>query len=298
MSHLEAGRSKSADFSPRERERSPRPNSETERSGVQRIAAAFQKARPANRATLMPYLTLGYPDQETSLTLVETVAAAGADLLELGVPFSDPLADGPTIQQATHIALQQGMSVRRCLEMCLTLRGRGVETPFLLMGYYNPILAYGERAFCQACQEASVDGLIVPDLPPEEGENLERICRECGLALVYLLAPTSPPQRIALVAARSQGFIYLVSLTGVTGARENLPSDLAAFINRTRQATDRPLAVGFGISTPQQAAQVARLADGVIVGSALVKMAGRGPEKIGQLKEFVVALRQAVERSG
>ncbi len=269
-----------------------------DRSGVQRIAAAFQTAQMANRAALMPYLTLGYPDPETSLTLVETVAAAGADLLELGVPFSDPLADGSTIQQATHVALQQGTSVHRCLEMGLTLRERGLEVPFLLMGYYNPILAYGERAFCRACQEAGVDGLIVPDLPPEEGGDLERVCQEHGLALVYLLAPTSPPERMALVADRSQGFIYLVSLTGVTGARQNLPPDLAAFISRARQTTDKPLAVGFGISTPQQTAQVARLADGVIVGSALVKMAGRGLEAIAPLKEFVAALRRAVERTG
>ena len=266
-------------------------------SGAQRIATVFQKARQADRAALMPYLTLGYPSPAASLALVEAVAAAGADLLELGLPFSDPLADGPTIQQATHVALQQGMSVPRGLEMCLELRARGLETPFLLMGYYNPILAYGEEAFCRACQEVGVDGLIVPDLPPEEGESLERICRERGLALVYLLAPTSPPERIALVARRSQGFIYLVSLTGVTGARESLPPDLAAFISRVRQTTDKPLAVGFGISTPQQAAQVACLADGVIVGSALVKMAAPGLEAIAQLKEFVVALREAVERS-
>jgi tryptophan synthase alpha chain len=302
MSEPEAKKDGSIDFSPREGERSPQPNPETEalvgRSGVQRIAAAFQKAQIANRAALMPYLTLGYPSPEASLTLVETVATAGADLLELGVPFSDPLADGPTIQQATQLALQQGVSVHRCLEMCLKLRERGLELPFLLMGYYNPILAYGERAFCQACQETGVDGLIVPDLPPEEGESLEIICREHGLALVYLLAPTSPAERIALVAKRSQGFIYLVSLTGVTGARENLPPGLTTFINRARQTTDKPLAVGFGISTPQQATQVARLADGVIVGSALIKMAGRGLEAIGQLGEFVAALRQAVERTG
>ncbi|MGQ9628079.1 MAG: tryptophan synthase subunit alpha [Anaerolineae bacterium] len=267
---------------------------EARRSGLQRITIAFQKAQKANRAALMPYLTLGYPSPAASLVLVEKVASAGADLLELGVPFSDPLADGPTIQQATHVALQQGMSVQRCLEMCSRLRERGLETPFLLMGYYNPILTFGEDAFCRACREVGVDGLIVPDLPPEEGESLERISQEHGLALVYLLAPTSPPERIDLVAGHSQGFIYLVSLTGVTGARESLQSGLANFINLVRQRTDKPLAVGFGISTPQQAAQVASLADGVIIGSALVKMAGQAP--MAHLKEFMAALRQAVER--
>jgi len=165
-------------------------------SGAGRIAAAFERARREGRAALIPYLCLGYPTPETSLALAEAAIAGGADVLELGVPFSDPLADGPVIQHAAHTALQGGMTVARCLEMAQDLRGRGIETPLVFMGYYNPILAFGEQAFCRACQQAKVDGLIVPDLPPEEGEALERACEAHGLALIYLLAPTSTPERI------------------------------------------------------------------------------------------------------
>jgi tryptophan synthase alpha chain len=265
----------------------------TRKSGFQHIAAVFELARTENRAALMPYLTLGYPTPETSLTLVEATVAGGADLLELGMPFSDPLADGPTIQRATHVALQQGMTVARCLEMVSTLRSRSITVPLLLMGYYNPILSYGEEAFCRECRNVGVDGLIVPDLPPEEGKTLEKACRQHGLALIYLLAPTSPPERIRLVTERSRGFVYLVSVTGITGARDVLPPDLAAFVGQVRTATDKPLAVGFGIGRPEQAAQVARLADGVIVGSALMRLARepRAKEKVGT---FVAELRHAV----
>jgi tryptophan synthase alpha chain len=262
-------------------------------SGVQHIAAIFAQARAEGRAALMPYLTLGHPTPETSPALIEAAVAAGADLLELGVPFSDPLADGPTIQRATYEALQQGMTVAACLDMVAGLRARGIATPFLFMGYYNPILAHGETAFCHACRTAGVDGLIVPDLPPEEGGTLEEACRQHGLALVYLLAPTSPPARVRLVAGRSQGFIYLVSVTGITGARDRLPTDLAAFVGRVRAETGKPLAVGFGISTPEQARQVAALADGVIVGSAVVRLAAEA-HGVERVRSFVAQLRRAV----
>lgn len=264
-----------------------------DKSGVQRIATAFERARAENRAALIPYLSLGYPTPETSLALAEAAIAAGADLLELGVPFSDPLADGPVIQRAAHVALQGGMTVARCLEMAHSLRQRGIVVPLIFMGYYNPILAYGAEAFCRACCEAGVDGLIVPDLPPEEGGELERACETYGLALVYLLAPTSTPERIRLVSERSQGFVYLVSVTGITGPRERLPVDLGAFVRRVREATDKPLAVGFGISTPEQAGQVAALADGVVVGSALVRLAEEADAR-ERIKDLVGALRRAV----
>jgi len=265
--------------------------------GAWRIAAVFERARTENRAALMPYLPLGYPTPDTSLALVEAVVAGGADMLELGVPFSDPLADGPTIQHATHVALQQGVTVARCLEMARELRRRGITVPFIFMGYYNPILAYGEEAFCRECHNVGVDGLIVPDLPPEEGETLEVICRRHGLALIYLLAPTSTPDRIRLVSERSQGFVYLVSVTGITGARDHLPPDLAAFVGRVRVVTGKPLAVGFGISTPEHARQVAALADGVIVGSALVRLAAEADGR-AKVKAFVVGLRRAVSARG
>ena len=269
----------------------------SELNGVQRIAAVFERARAEGRAALMPYLALGYPTPEASLKLVEAAVAAGADLLELGVPFSDPLADGPAIQLATHVALQQGMTVARCLESVADLRARGLGAPFLFMGYYNPILAYGKAAFCDACRRVGVDGLIVPDLPPEEGGTLEEACRKHGLALVYLLAPTSPPERIRLLTRRSQGFVYLVSVTGITGARASLAPDLAAFVRRVRAETDKPLAVGFGISTPEQARQVASLADGVIVGSALVRLAAE-EHRAERVHSFLVQMRRAIVAGG
>lgn len=264
-----------------------------QKRGVQRISAVFERTRAEDRTALMPYLTLGYPTPEASLSLIEAAVLGGADLLELGVPFSDPLADGPVIQQASQVALRNEMTASRCLEMVEELRRRAVAVPLLLMGYYNPILAYGEEDFCRACVQVGVDGLIVPDLPPEEGGSLDGACRKHGLALVYLLAPTSPDSRVRLVAERSQGFVYLVSVTGVTGTRDRLPSDLATFVRRVRALTDRPLAVGFGISRPEQARQVASFADGVIVGSALVRLAGEadGKEKVQTL---VSELRRAV----
>jgi len=261
-------------------------------NGVDRIAAVFAATRAEGRAALMPYLTLGYPSPEMTIPLARAVVEAGADILELGIPFSDPLADGPTIQRATYRALQQGMTVARCLEMAAALRREGVGAPFVLMSYCNPIMAYGEEAFCRACQEVGVDGLIVPDLPPEEGEALKALCRARGLALVYLLAPTSTAKRIRRVAERTRGFLYLVSVTGTTGAREHLPPDLADFIRRVRAATEKPLAVGFGISRPEQARAVGALADGVIVGSALIQAVEA--QGVSGAAAFVADLRRAL----
>jgi tryptophan synthase alpha chain len=261
-------------------------------TGIERIANAF----PPHRAAFMPYAVLGYPTIDKSLQVVQILASAGADLLELGMPFSDPLADGPTIQAATQRALENGVTVTDCIALVAGLRSRGVDTPALLMGYVNPILAYGLRRFVADSASADVDGLIIPDLPPEEAGELEVACREHNLALVYLLAPTSPPERVALVVEKSQGFIYLVSLTGVTGARDRLPAGLADFVGRVRAAISsssirKPLAVGFGISSGEQARVVAQLADGVIVGSALVQRAGQSLESLRQL---AVELRAAI----
>lgn len=262
-------------------------------TGVQHIAQAFTQAGAENRAALIPYLTLGYPSREESLNLVQAAAAGGADLIELGIPFSDPLADGPVIQRATHTALQQGTTVQRCLEMVQFLRAQQITIPLIFMGYYNPMLAYGERAFCRACSQVGVDGLIVPDLPPEEGERLENAARTFGLAQIYLVAPTSPIERIRLVTKHSQGFVYLVSVTGITGPRKQLPADLTAFVDRVRNLTEKPLAVGFGISSPEQARRVATHADGVVVGSALVRLADK-PDGSAKVQAFVADLRQAV----
>jgi tryptophan synthase alpha chain len=267
---------------------------ETTLIGKQRIAAAFAAAKKESRAALMPYFTLGYPDASLSAAIVEAIARAGADLLELGIPFSDPLADGPTIQHSTQVALNGGMNVRGCLEIVASLRRSGVSQPLLLMGYVNPILAYGTSRFIQEAAEAGADGLIIPDLPPEEAGEAEQLCRDHSLALVYLLPPTAGSDRLQVVAKRSSGFLYLVSLTGVTGARSTLPPDLEKFIQRARQATDLPLAVGFGISTVEQARLVGAAADGVIVGSALIDQVRNSMDPVKAGADFISALLEAL----
>lgn len=242
--------------------------------GVERIEQVFRNLNKAGAAAFMPYHAMGYPDRQQSLDVIAALAEAGADLVEIGIPHSDPLADGPTIQTATYAALVGGTTVADCLRMVRELRDRGVDTPFCAMSYYNPILAFGEERFANAAAEAGIDGLIVPDLPPGESELLEPACRAAGLATIYMLAPTSTEDRIKSVARHATGFIYLVSVTGITGARDELPPGLPAFVERVRRHTDLPLAVGFGISTGPQAARVSEIVEGVIVGSALVKAAG------------------------
>ena len=267
------------------------------KNGLNHIAKTFERLGSQGRAALMPYFTLGYPTAAKSLAVIEALARGGADLIELGVPFSDPLADGPTIQHSTQVALEQGMSVGRCLEMVARIRARGVNQPLLLMGYINPVLAYGAERYAADASAVGADGLIVPDLPVEEADALEAACRAHNLALVYLVSPASTPERVAALASRSSGFLYLVSLTGVTGERKSLSAGLAEFIARVRAATKMPLAVGFGISTPAQARTVAELADGVIIGSALVRAAGEADDPPKAAEEFVRAMRAAMERS-
>ncbi len=273
-------------------------------SGLEHIQAAFQAARAEGRAALMPYFTLGYPDAPTSLEVIVAIAANGADLIELGVPFSDPLADGPTVQHSTQAALEAGMTVRGCLELVVKLRERGVSQPLLMMGYTNPLLAYGVERYAAHFAQAGADGLIIPDLPLEEAARespapggVEAACRAHGLALVQMLSPASPPERVRRAAERSSGFLYLASLTGVTGARSELPAGLAEFVARVRAAAHTPLAVGFGISTPEQARQVGGLADGVIVGSALVDAVGGAERPVETAAAFVAALRKGLEHA-
>jgi tryptophan synthase alpha chain len=266
------------------------------RSGLAHLDAVFAKARRAERAVFMPYVVIGHPDIETSLALVEALAAAGADLFELGIPFSDPLADGPVIQKATQHALDHGVTVAACLAAVRALRDRGVRAGFNLMGYFNPILAYGIDHFCADAAAAGVDGVIVPDLPPEENGELAAACRDHGLALIRFLAPTSTAARVRMVTQQAEGFLYLVSLTGVTGTRDALPADLTAFVARVRALTSVPLAVGFGISTPEQAHSVAQVADGVIVGTAIVKRAA-GPDPVVAVRTLGQALAAAMLRA-
>ena len=264
-------------------------------TGQEQIAVAFARAADSGRAAaLMPYYTLGYPDRATSLDIVAAIAPY-SDLLELGVPFSDPLADGPTIQHSTQVSLEQGTTLTGCLEMVRELRRRGINTPVLLFGYFNPFLAYGLEALTRTARDAGVQGFIVPDLPPEEAADFEAAAAREGLAYIHFLAPTSSDKRIETVTGRARGFIYLVSVTGVTGARQDLQSNLGEFVTRVRQRTRVPLAVGFGISTPEQAASIGALADGVIVGSALINAVDAAPEdKPAAAATFARALRDAL----
>jgi len=261
---------------------------------MSKITETFQILKQNGRKALMPYVTMGYPALESALDIIPALAEAGADLVELGVPFSDPLADGATIQAAGQRALANGMSLAVCLEQAATLRTRGVTVPFMLMGYYNPIMQFGFERFAEQATASGIDGLIVPDLPPEEAETLYAAATARGLDVIFLLAPTSDAARIQTVTALSGGFVYLVSLVGVTGARESLPPDLADFVARVRAVTDKALAVGFGIATPEQAAQVAQIADGVIVGSALVKAVGAAEHPAEAARVFTAALRAAI----
>jgi tryptophan synthase alpha chain len=244
----------------------------------------FEKAKAEGRSAFLPYFPVGYPDYEESLAIIESLAAAGVDGFEIGIPFSDPLADGPVIQEATQKALENGTTLRKCLEAVRELRGRGVEQPMIMMGYMNPFMRYGIEQFVQDAKSAGVDGIIVPDLPPEEGARFSELCRQAGLALIFLLAPTSSSERIALVAQQSNGFIYVVSLTGTTGARTALPPDLTDFIERVRAHThDVPLVLGFGISQREHVQMIEPLVDGYIVGSALVRAGGQGMDEVQAL---------------
>ncbi|MGD9394294.1 MAG: tryptophan synthase subunit alpha [Dehalococcoidia bacterium] len=256
---------------------------------MNRITNVFGNTK---RKALIPYVTVGYPNIEATLEVVPLLAQNGADIVELGIPFSDPLADGVTIQRSSHNALQKGVNINICLDVARRLRKK-VDIPLVFMTYYNPVFHFGLEEFCSACVSAGVDGLIIPDLPPQEGADLEAIAQKQDLDLIYLLAPTSPEERIKLVGQRSRGFIYLVSVTGVTGARDSLPADLAAFVARVRKAASQPLCVGFGISTPQQAKQVAAIADGVIVGSRIIQLMEEGD--MGKVGEFIKGLREALD---
>ena len=260
---------------------------------MSRIDSVF--SRP-ERTALIPYVTVGYPSIEDTLKVVPLLAGSGCDIVELGIPFSDPLADGATIQKASFYALKNGVTPTICMEVAREL-SRKVSIPLVFMTYFNPVFNYGLERFCDDCVNSGVDGLIIPDLPPDEGSELEAISRRRNIDLVYLLSPTSTKRRINLVADKSRGFIYLVSVTGVTGARNSLPADLQAFVARVKQVAEQPLCVGFGISTPEQARQVADVADGVIVGSRIVQFMEAGDESMVQLRSFMKELRDALDTS-
>jgi tryptophan synthase alpha chain len=240
-------------------------------AGAERIADAFAAARADGRAALMPYVMAGFPDQETSLAVAGAYADGGADLIELGVPYSDPLADGPVIHDAGTRALAAGATLDSALELCRRIAGR---VPVVPMVYANMVLARGAEQFAAALAGAGACGAIVPDLPPEEGEPIAGALRDAGLAPVPLVAPTTPAERRARIGGVAEGFVYLVSDTRTTGERDHLPASLPELVAGTRADAGVPVAVGFGIGTPEQAAEVGRIADGVIIGSRLVRMAG------------------------
>ena len=238
---------------------------------MSRIERRFTALRKEGRAGLVTYLTAGDPDPDTSVRLFAGLASAGADLIEIGMPFSDPMADGPVIQEAGQRALRQGMNLRRTLAMVGQLRRADEATPIVLMGYYNPIYRYGAERFTHDAVAAGVDGIIVVDLPPEEDVELTGPARAAGLDVVRLAAPTSDDQRLPLIVERASGFIYYVAVAGITGTRSAEAASVAAAITRLRRFTQLPIAAGFGIRTPQQSAEVARVADAAVVGSSLVQ---------------------------
>ena len=256
---------------------------------MSRITDVF---RPEHKA-LVGYVTAGYPDINATQEIAATLAENGCDIIELGIPFSDPLADGATIQKSSYEALVNGTTPKACLELAAAVR-KIVSVPMLFMTYYNPVLNYGLQQFCRDCIEAGIDGLIVPDLPPEEGTELETATSENGLDLVYLLAPTSTDDRITTITGRSRGFIYMVSLTGVTGARDTLPAELEEFVGRVRHKASQPLCVGFGIATPEQARRVAAIADGVIIGSRIIQLIEEDTT-LAKLGSFISGMRQALD---
>jgi tryptophan synthase alpha chain len=267
---------------------------------MSRLAATFTALRARGERALVAYVMAGDPSLALTSRLVAEAARRGADVIEVGVPFSDPLADGTVVQRAGARALAAGTSLPRVLETIATLRAE-VAVPIVLMTYYNPVLAFGLKAFARTAVDAGVDGVIVPDLPPEEADPLSAEAEPAGLDVTFMVAPTSTPARIRMIARRSRGFIYLVSLTGVTGARAELPRDLEAQIRAVRLVTTKPVCVGFGISHPDQVAVVGRLADGVVVGSAIVRKveehAGT-PRLVEEVGDFIAALKSPLRKAG
>jgi tryptophan synthase alpha chain len=257
-------------------------------NGIERIAHAFDAN--GKRAALMPYFMGGYPDVAGSLRLGEAIVEAGADLIELGIPFSDPLADGPVIQAAGEQALRAGATFDGVLEG--VAKPLAERVPLVMMCYANPILARGRGAVAAQLAGAGIAGLIVPDLPIDEADELREVCDSAGVALVPLVAPTTTPDRIQKTAAAARGFIYVVSVTGVTGERNELPSGLEAVVSQVQGAATVPVAVGFGVATPEQAGQVAAIADGVIIGSRLVRALADAPSLDSGLTEAAGFLRE------
>ncbi len=261
-------------------------------AGTERIARAFARARSEHRLAVIIYLTVGYPDRASTAALLRAAVDGGADVLELGVPFSDPLADGATVQRASEAALENGTTLRDCLREARAIVSER-DVPAVLMGYANPFLRYGLDRFAREAREAAVSGVIVVDLPSEESAPFDAVLEPAGIARIDLYAPTTPDDRLARLVPRARGFVYCVSLTGVTGARRALGADVAAFAGRVRAHAQVPVALGFGISDPSHVAALRGLVDGVAIGSAAIDAVTAATDKPAALRTFVRALADA-----
>lgn len=269
---------------------------------MSRIATRFAALKAEGRGAFIPFLEAYDPDRATSMAILRGFPAAGADLIEIGVPFTDPMADGPTIQLAGQRGLKAGATLAGTLDMVAEFRRENDATPVILMGYYNPILSYGTERFCADAAKAGVDGLIVVDVPPEEADEIEPAARANGLDLIRLVAPTTDDARLPRVLAATTGFVYYVAITGITGTRSATTEALAAAIPRIRAHTALPVAIGFGVRTPQQAAEAAQIADGAVVASALIdtlaasldEQGRAGPDTVRRVLDQVRALADAV----
>jgi len=272
----------------------------SEPTGNVRIAAAFETARSENRAALMPFMTVGYPTLELSKKLILAITEGGADLIELGIPFSDPLADGATVQRASQTALEHGASLASGFELVEFARANGVQIPLVFMGYVNPFFQYGIERLAADAQRIGVDGFIMPDLPIEESDDFRLPLADAGVDLIYMVAPTSTDRRIAQVAERASGFVYCVSLTGVTGARSNLADNLGPYIAHVREQVTVPLAIGFGISSPDHVRQASSIGDGVVMASAMIDYLDTLPldEQPAAATQFVRKFADATGKPG
>jgi tryptophan synthase alpha chain len=264
---------------------------------MNRIDEKFRHLRGEGRAALIPFLVAGDPNMETTRELMRVAVDSGADLLELGVPFSDPTADGPVLQRSAEIGLRAGASMPRVLELVAEFRKES-QIPLVLYGYYNPIFRYGGERFAKDAHQAGVDGILVVDLPPEDAEELLVWTRAVGIHFIFLLAPTSPPERVAKIVRRAAGFVYYVSVTGVTGVRPMVADTVRPAIERLRRVTRLPIGVGFGITTPEQAAAVAKFADAAVVGSAIMRIVDghrSSSDAVAEAGAFIRRLKDAME---
>ena len=255
---------------------------------MSRLESVFKRN---HHKALIAFVTAGYPNIETTLKIIPLLAQCGCDIVELGIPFSDPMADGATIQHASSKALENGVTTKLCLDIAKKASNK-TNIPLVFMTYFNPIYQYGLEKFCHDCGASGIDGLIIPELPPEEGDEIGNFAGRSGVDLIYLLAPTSAEERFKLVASKSRGFIYLVSIAGVTGVRNALPPNLGKFILKVKRFVKQPVCVGFGISTPEQAAQVSNYSDGIIIGSKIVQLMESDDAAMTSIQSFIRETRK------